>query len=151
MSANTTTPNKTLLLTVFVETFHTKMQLGFVAKRVVLGMQNKSVTASDVSTTFTVCAPRVLVREYNNHMYPLSVATHRHRKPTLSFSSAKLSIRTANDKHYHKENYPVPLKSMTESSNKWTIRIIYLIGFMVKSYSNAPINIMPRGATWSTG
>jgi hypothetical protein len=68
-------------------------------------------------------------------MYPFesSVATNRGRKLTASASSGG-ELVLADDKYHLKKNYRVPSKSMPSEGiqGKWTIRAIYLIGFMVK-------------------
>ena len=69
--------------------------------------------------------------------FPSSVATNRHGKPTASVSSDEELIHT-NYKHHLKKNRQAPSKSMPSEArpeSKWTIRAIYLIGFMVKDQS----------------
>ena len=65
-------------------------------------------------------------------MYPFqgSVAISRHGKPTSSASSDKDLVHT-DDKNHRNKNHQEPSKSMSEGHSKWTIRAIYLIGFMV--------------------
>lgn len=73
-------------------------------------------------------------------MYPFesssSVATNRGGKLTVSASSGGELVHT-DDKHHLKKDYLVPSKSMPSEGgqSKWTIRAIYLIGFVVKSIS----------------
>ena len=69
-------------------------------------------------------------------MYPFesSVATNRGGKLTASASSGGELVHT-DDKHHLKKDYWVPSKSMPSEGrqSEWTIRAIYLIGFVVKS------------------
>ena len=95
-------------------------------------VNGRQAGGAELSTTFTLTV--VGVWSLALHMYPFesSLATNRHGKPTASATSDEDLVHT-DDKHHLRKNLPSKSMPSEGRQTEWTIRAIYLIGFMVRS------------------